>query len=170
MDAEYKHAFSAHLSSLPPEEQEAFKLAGIDGPLVSYRGSGCPGGDIAESSLANHTPDIADLIDGKTVESADAETSYTTDGICEVLSYIRSQPRPGLTIDCLALVFNLPIYGGESMTDLATRHGVCKAAVSKRCVKITKDLKIQPSRAMRSEKTREACRRAQIKKKKNSGS
>jgi hypothetical protein len=49
------------------------------------------------------------------------------------------------------------------MTDIAKRHGITRAAVSKRCVDITERLNLPPSRAMRSEKARRIYRRAQLK-------
>ena len=49
------------------------------------------------------------------------------------------------------------------MTKIAKRHGITRAAVSKRCVDITERLKLPPSRAMRSEKARKIYRRSQIK-------
>ena len=42
-----------------------------------------------------------------------------------------------LTIECLAVALGLSAYNGESMTEIAKRHGVTRAAVSKRCVDIT---------------------------------
>ena len=53
--------------------------------------------------------------------------------------------------------------GGESGQAGAVRHGITRAAVSKRCVDITKRLKVLPSRAMRSEKARKIYQKAQIK-------
>jgi len=165
MDSKYKRDFQAHLKSLTPKKRKAYRLAGLDGPLVSYRGSGCPAGDIAESSLASHHPDIANLIDGRTAESEEEETFHSSCGICRVLSYVKGKSNPSLTIDCVLLVFNLPGYEGESMTTIANRYGVSRAAVSRRCVKITEELRVPPSRAMRSERNREACRQARTKRK-----
>jgi hypothetical protein len=36
------------------------------------------------------------------------------------------------------------------MTEIANRHDVTRAAVSKRCVELTQSLNLKPSRAMRS--------------------
>ena len=54
-----------------------------------------------------------------------------------------------LTAECIALVSGLA-YTGSSMTDIAQRHGISRAAVSKRCVELTELLDLPPSRAMRS--------------------
>ena len=45
---------------------------------------------------------------------------------------------------------------------VARRHGVTRAAVSKRCVELTERLNLLPSRAMRSLTARHAYRAAQI--------
>ena len=49
------------------------------------------------------------------------------------------------------------------MTSIAKRHGVTRAAVSKRCVDITTRLNLPPSRAMRSELARKIYRLSQLK-------
>jgi len=53
-----------------------------------------------------------------------------------------------LTLECLSLVTGIS-YSGESMTSIARRLGVTRAAVSKRCVQITETLDLPPSRAMK---------------------
>ena len=45
----------------------------------------------------------------------------------------------------------LDTQGYARVTDIAKRHGVTRAAVSKRCVELTRALNLKPSRAMRSE-------------------
>jgi hypothetical protein len=62
----------------------------------------------------------------------------------------------------LAASLGLSAYNGDSMTSIAKRCGVTRAAVSKRCVDITKRLKVLPSRAMRSTKARKIYQKAQI--------
>ena len=54
------------------------------------------------------------------------------------------------------------IYSGDSMTDIAQRHGITRAAVSKRCVELTELLNLRPSRAMRSLTARKSYRSARI--------
>jgi hypothetical protein len=58
------------------------------------------------------------------------------------------QSNASLSLECLALVTGLA-YRGDSMTAIAERHGVTRAAVSKRCVELTIALNVKPSRAMR---------------------
>ena len=48
------------------------------------------------------------------------------------------------------------------MTDIARRHCVTRAAVSKSCVELTERLNLLPSRAMRSLTARRAYQAAQL--------
>lgn len=57
-----------------------------------------------------------------------------------LVSYVRSQTRARLTIDCLYLALGDADLEDETMTSTATRHGITKAAVSKRVAKIQDDL------------------------------
>ena len=72
-----------------------------------------------------------------------------------------------LTVECLAVALGLRVYSGDSMTEIANRHGITRAAVSKRCVDIVTRLNLPPSRAMRSEKARNTYRNAQLKRKRS---
>jgi predicted DNA-binding protein YlxM (UPF0122 family) len=66
-----------------------------------------------------------------------------------------------LTAECIALISGLS-YDGCSMTEIAKRHGITRAAVSKRCVEMTELLGLRPSRAMRSLTARKRYRDARI--------
>jgi hypothetical protein len=48
------------------------------------------------------------------------------------------------------------------MSDIAKRHGISRAAVSKRCVELTELLDLPPSRAMRSLTARKRYRDARL--------
>jgi transposase-like protein len=67
---------------------------------------------------------------------------------------ILAEGNARLTIECIAIATNLSAYHGDSMTDVARRHGVTRQAVSKRCVDICDRLGLPPSRAMRSKEAR----------------
>jgi hypothetical protein len=73
-----------------------------------------------------------------------------------------------LTVECLAVALGLSAYDGETMTDIAKRHGITRAAVSKRCVDITERLNLPPSRAMRSTRARRIYQKAQLKRNRRS--
>ncbi len=69
--------------------------------------------------------------------------------------------NPALGVECMALVTGIG-YEGSSMADIARRHGVTRAAVSKRCVDLCDAFGIPPVRAMRPEKNRARCREARL--------
>lgn len=68
---------------------------------------------------------------------------------------------PALGIECMALVTGIG-YDGSSMAEIAKRHRVTRAAVSKRCVELSEAFGIPPVRAMRTEKNRERCRNSRL--------
>jgi len=57
-----------------------------------------------------------------------------------LVSYIRSQDRARLTVDCLHLALGDADLEGLTMTQVGARWGITKAAVSKRVKKIRADL------------------------------
>lgn len=67
--------------------------------------------------------------------------------------------NPALGVECMAIVTGIG-YEGSSMADIARRHGVTRAAVSKRCVDLCDAFGVPPVRAMRPEKNRERCNKA----------
>ena len=75
---------------------------------------------------------------------------------------IIGQDNARLSLECLALVTGLA-YCGDSMSEIAKRHGVTRAAVSKRCVELTRTLNLKTSRAMRSLKARQSYRHSRLK-------
>jgi hypothetical protein len=147
---------------MPAEERKKLEAQGLATPCLQRHGSGAPDKDMAESSRASHTPDIAALVDHETDEAG----TINHDAI-EVLRHfvadLISEGNTRLTVECLAVALSLSAYNGESMTNIAKRHGVTRAAVSKRCVDITTQLNLPPSRAMRSEMARKIYRQAQLK-------
>lgn len=57
-----------------------------------------------------------------------------------LVSYIRGQDRARMTVDCLYLALGDADLESETMTTVANRHGVTKAAISKRVKKVRGDL------------------------------
>ena len=86
-----------------------------------------------------------------------------TEILRHLVADVISEGNARLTVECLAVALGLSAYNGESMTSIATRHGISRAAVSKRCVDITTRLNLSPSRAMRSELARKIYRQSQLK-------
>lgn len=75
--------------------------------------------------------------------------------------YVQLQTSRSLYIECFALALSI-LYDGCSMSDIAKRYGVTRALVSKKCIFICETFGVPPSRAMRSVRNREACRRARL--------
>jgi hypothetical protein len=161
-DAEYQREYKAWIESLPADERQKLEAQGLASPCLQRHGNGAPEHDMAESPLASHTPDISALVDHDTDEIG----PITHDAI-EVLRHfvadLISEGNTRLTVECLAVALGLSAYNGESMTNIAKRHGVTRAAVSKRCVDITTQLNLPPSRAMRSERARKIYRKSRTK-------
>jgi predicted RNA polymerase sigma factor len=84
-----------------------------------------------------------------------------------LISNLQSSPHPALTIDALCVITGL-CYEGKSMAEIARKHLVSRATVSKRCVELCKTFGIPPTRAMRTEESRKNCQKSRISKVKES--
>lgn len=165
-DAEYERQYEAWVKSMTLEERREAESLGLLKPCLQRHGNGAPDHDIADSPAASHTPDIAALVD----HDEHTQEEVIAAGMAEANRILRhlvadliDEANMRLTIECLAISLGLSAYNGDSMTSIAKRCGVTRAAVSKRCVDITKRLKVLPSRAMRSTKARKIYQKAQIK-------
>jgi hypothetical protein len=78
-----------------------------------------------------------------------------------LVGFMLADTHPALGAECMALVTGIG-YQGCSMADIARRHHVTRAAVSKRCVELCEAFGIPPVRAMRSEINRRHCREARL--------
>jgi hypothetical protein len=161
-DAQYEREYEAWVKSMTPQERREAEKLGVLKSCVQRHGNGAAEQDMADSSAASHEPDIAALIDRD-----DEQTDTINHDAIEVLRHfvadLISEGNTRLTVECLAVALGLSAYNGESMTSIAKRHGVTRAAVSKRCVDITQQLNLPPSRAMRSEKARKTYRNSRTK-------
>jgi hypothetical protein len=138
-DREYVEAFEG----LSPEQRSELKAAGIDGPqLMSY------------STLRPEcTTELAVMPVDPFESPVDEDRIY--DVVRRLIGELLGQSNPGLAIECLSIVTGISYLGG-SMKEVARRHGVTKAAVSKRCVELAEAIGLDPSRAMRSKQARES--------------
>lgn len=161
-DADYEKQYCEWVESLPPGERAKLQADGLDQPAVQRHGSGSAKGDAADSPLMSEGSDPALSPDPESDTAPgrlDAESVH--DAIRRVVAEILYHDNARLTTECIALVSGL-VYSGDSMTDIAKRHGITRAAVSKRCVEITELLDLPPSRAMRSLTARQRYRDARI--------
>ena len=175
-DAQYRRDYDAWLKTLSPAERAKLKSAGLDEPLLGVNGNGHSDHDLADSPLASETPDILGEVDdclagenfgrasethGKPEESEGCPSAIKNDpeAVWEVVRRLIGelivQRNAKLALECLALVSGVSFLG-DSMTDIARRNGVTRAAVSKRCCEMTEKLNMLPSRAMRTLTARKA--------------
>ena len=162
-DAEYEREYRAWVESMPAGERKQLAQAGLATPSVQRHGNGAADRDMADSPRASHTPDIAALVDHETDEPATPPMRDATEILRHLVADVISEGNARLTVECLAIALGLSAYNGESMTEIAKRHGISRAAVSKRCVDIVERLNLPPSRAMRTEMARNTYRRSQLK-------
>jgi hypothetical protein len=160
-DADYEREYQAWIDSMSLDERREAEKLGLLKPCLQRHGNGAPDRDMADSPLASHEPDIAALVDHEP-ESGDCINKDAIEVLRHFVADLISEGNTRLTVECLAVALGLCAYNGESMTTIAKRHGVTRAAVSKRCVDITRQLNLPPSRAMRSEKARKIYRSSQI--------
>jgi hypothetical protein len=162
-DAQYEREYQAWVKSMSPAERREAEALGLLKPCLAKHGNGSANGDAADSPLLRIGDDPALLVDADPQHpkpTHDTEAIYCA--IRRVVGEILCHDNARLTTECIALVSGLA-YTGSSMTEIAQRHGISRAAVSKRCVELTELLDLPPSRAMRSLTARKRYRDARIK-------
>jgi hypothetical protein len=164
-DAEYRRQYAAWLASLTPAQFARVKAAGLDQPVRDEHGHGSNFSerDLAETPLASEDSHLLDRIEpacdqpGYQAQHTDAEQVW--DALRRLLGELLVQKKAKLALECLALASGVSFLG-DSMTEIARRHGLTRAAVSKRCIELTEKLNLPPSRAMRALTARLAYARA----------
>jgi len=161
-ESNYKKVYADWIDSLSDEDKAGMKTSLLK-PHVDGKAGGVADCDLADSPLASYNPHEDD---GQPEERAEVVNGMSPEDVWEILrrviGEIKSSKNPGLTIECVALASGLS-YLGDSQQEIATRHGVTRAAVSKRCVQFCEAIGLEPSRAMRSLDAREAYRDARNK-------
>jgi len=168
MDAQYERDYQAWVDSMSLDERREAEKLGLLKPCVQRHGNGAPDHDMADSPLASHEPDIAALVDHEDEAVVAPPMRDATEILRHLVADLLSEGNTRLTLECLAVALGLSAYNGETMTDIAKRHGITRAAVSKRCVDITERLNLPPSRAMRSTRARRIYQKAQLKRHRHS--
>jgi hypothetical protein len=163
-DAEYEREYKAWIESLPPDERRKLEAQGLASPSLALHGNGSAKGDAADSPLMREGDDPALMpdVEPETPHDSPCGPEQIWDTVRRVLGEILCHHNARLTTECIALVSGLN-YSGSSMTEIAERHGITRAAVSKRCVELTELLDLKPSRAMRSLTARKRYRDARLK-------
>lgn len=163
LDAKYEREYRAWVESLPANERRDLEAMGLHAPCVQRHGNGSAHGDAADSSMMAVGSDPAEMPEPE-VEEHDADhgdPDAVNSAVRRVVAEIIYHDNARLTAECIALISGLS-YDGCSMTEIAKRHGITRAAVSKRCVEMTELLGLRPSRAMRSLTARKRYRDARI--------
>jgi hypothetical protein len=165
---DYVSQYNAWIASMSEAERAQAAALGVDKPMTDdYRSHGIGlEADLAESKELCYSPDIAALIDGEPSATAADDLDALSEKLWDVMRHLVGElldtPNRSLTAECLAAVSGMS-YTGDSITEIAKRHRLTRAAVSKRCVELTQKLKLLPSRTMRSLTARQAYRHAQRK-------
>ena len=161
-DDEYQREYRAWIESLPPAERRQLESQGLAEPYVAKHGNGSAMGDASDSPLMREGDDPALIPDTEPeADNTTCDADSVHSAIRRVVAEILCHANARLTAECIALVSGLA-YTGSSMTEIAKRHGISRAAVSKRCVELTELLDLPPSRAMRSLTARKRYRDARI--------
>lgn len=166
----YVSDYEAWISAMSEAELARAIALGVDKPMPEdFRSHGIGlEADLAESDELSYSPDMAALIDGEepaptaTNENLHELSEKLWDVMRRLVGELLDTPNRSLTAECLAAVSGMS-YTGDSITEIAKRHRLSRAAVSKRCVELTRKLKLLPSRTMRSLTARQAYRHAQRK-------
>jgi hypothetical protein len=160
-DRDYTTQYREWVATLPPDERRALAAQGLLEPAVDAMRLG-KGEDVtAMPHAAPANPPIHDdpIPANGGVAASDGEAAW--DALRRVIGELICENNARLSLECLALVTGVA-FDGSSMSTIAKRHGLTRAAVSKRCVALTDQLHLGRSRAMRSLTTRTTYQTAQL--------
>jgi hypothetical protein len=150
-DAQYEAAWK----TLTAAQRKQMSKLGITGPDKPTYRTGKPDQETyierAAAVRDSERYDAIESVDGDTTTAVDQEALWAA--LRRLVALIESEDNIRLSMDCFSLVTNMH-YSGESMAEIARRHGVTRAAVSKRCVEFTESLGIKPALGMRQLTTR----------------
>jgi hypothetical protein len=161
-DEAYIREYRAWFAGRSPEEQKRLTELGLHEPLHEADGYGWGDTDASEFHEASEPPRLPPPEAGDApVKTTAIENEVVLDILRRVLGELIGERNARLSLECLALATGFSYIGG-TMTTIAQRHCVTRAAVSKRCVELIERLNLQPSRAMRSLTARRAYQAAQL--------
>jgi hypothetical protein len=158
-DQEYEREYIAWTASMTPQEREQLAALGLDSPEIPKRSAGIGvSRDAAEQSSAQTLDEIAAPDAEQGISAGDLRIM---EALQRLIGELVTDQKPRLAIECLALVSSIA-YQGNSLTEIAARHGLTRAAVSKRCLELSERLGVKNRRALRSDHAREAYAEARI--------
>jgi hypothetical protein len=160
-DRDYTTQYREWVATLPPAERRALAAQGLLEPEVDAM-------RLSKGVDVTDTPPAVPAYGLNREEPAPAHTNAPTgdgeaawDALRRVIGELICEDNARLSLECLALVTGVA-FDGSSMSTIAKRHGLSRAAVSKRCVALTDQLHLGRSRAMRSLTARSTYQTAQI--------
>lgn len=162
-DRAYRREYEIWVASLPPDERRKLRDLGLEAPEMpdasssGYRDAA----DLADRATHAESLDAERLDDSEAPATQPADTGIVHELLRQLVGELLARANSRLSLECLALATGLS-YTGDSMSDIARRHRVTRAAVSRRCVELSNALNLAPGRAMRTLKTRQNSRNARI--------
>lgn len=148
-DRDYTTQYRDWVAALPANERRALAAQGLLEPEVDAMRLS-KGEDVSAMPLAAPSYGLIHEESMPTrgnVPTSDGEAAW--DALRRVIGELICENNARLSLECLALVTGVA-FDGSSMSTIAKRHGLTRAAVSKRCVALTDQLHLGRSRAMRS--------------------
>jgi hypothetical protein len=154
-DQEYQQAYTEWINGMTPQEREQLAALGLDSPEIPKRSAGIGvSRDAAEQSSAQTLDEIAAPDPDEGISTGDLRIM---EALQKLIAELIVDRNPALAIECLALTTGIA-YEGNSMIAIAKRHGLTRAAVSKRCIELSERLGVKNPRPMKSESAREIYR------------
>jgi hypothetical protein len=155
-DQEYQQAYTEWIASMTPQERELLAAQGLDSPEIPKQRSAGIGlsCDAAEQSAAQTLDEIAAPDAEQGISAGDLRIM---EALQRLIGELIVDKNPRLAIEVLALVSGIA-YEGSSMIAIAKRHGLTRAAVSKRCIELSERLGVKNPRPMKTERAREIYR------------
>jgi len=158
---EYNAAYAAWLADMSPTERHQMKKMGLGSALSPNAQSGAVEGERADFFREPEYDDEGEAVETPEAEEADASQGEEETETLEaryrlnlatavnalIVELLTSRNR-GLAVECLALCTHIA-YDGVSEAAIATKYGLSRAAVSRRCVELCDRLGIEPPRGMR---------------------
>ena len=154
-DAAYRREYAEWVAAMTPEQRAEAKALGLLEPARDEHGYGANFSerDLAETPLASEDSHLLDRIepacDQPRYQAQHTDAEQVWDVVRRLIGELLAQNNAKLALECLALASGVS-FVGDSMTEIARRHGLTRAAVSKRCVELARKIGLPPSRAMRS--------------------
>jgi hypothetical protein len=154
-DQEYAREYASWLDGMTPQEREQLAALGLDSPELPKRSAGIGVlRDAAEQSPAQTLDEIAAPDPDEGISTGDLRIM---EALQRLIGELIVDRNPALAIECLALTTGIA-YEGNSMIAIAKRHGLTRAAVSKRCIELSERLGVKNLRPMKTERAREIYR------------